>query len=153
MVLHQTGDKPLSQPMMAYFTDAYLRHSTPMRSNRDSSHNLFLNPAFHYTDVIMGAMESQITGVSIVHSTVSSGADQGKHKSSTSLAFVWRSHRWPVHSPHKGPVTWKIFPFDDVIMRYLATVIMYAWRMRMSLRWLSIFDFIEIIQKCSDKTW
>ena len=25
-------------------------------------------------------------------------------------------HRWPVYSPHKGPVTWKMFPFDDVIM-------------------------------------
>ena len=25
-------------------------------------------------------------------------------------------HRWPVNSPHKGPVTWKIFPFDDVVM-------------------------------------
>ena len=26
-------------------------------------------------------------------------------------------HRWPVNSPHKGPVTRKMFPFDDVIMR------------------------------------
>ena len=25
-------------------------------------------------------------------------------------------HRWPVNSPHKGPVTRKMFPFDDVIM-------------------------------------
>ena len=25
-------------------------------------------------------------------------------------------HRWPVDSPHKGPVTRKMFPFDDVIM-------------------------------------
>ena len=25
-------------------------------------------------------------------------------------------HRWPVNSPHKEPVTRKIFPFDDVIM-------------------------------------
>ena len=25
-------------------------------------------------------------------------------------------HRWPVKSPHKGPVTRKMFPFDDVIM-------------------------------------
>ena len=24
----------------------------------------------------------------------------------------------PVNSPHKGPVTWKMFPFDDVIMRF-----------------------------------
>ena len=37
-------------------------------------------------------------------------------KSSTSLAFVWEIHRWPVNFPHKGPVTRKMFPFDDVIM-------------------------------------
>ena len=32
------------------------------------------------------------------------------------LAFVWGIHRWPVNSPHKWPVTQKMFPFDDVIM-------------------------------------
>ena len=26
-------------------------------------------------------------------------------------------HRWSVNSQHKGPVTWKLFPFDDVIMK------------------------------------
>ena len=25
-------------------------------------------------------------------------------------------HRWPVNSSHKGPITRKMFPFDDVIM-------------------------------------
>ena len=44
------------------------------------------------------------------------GADQRKHQSSESLAFVRRIHRWPVNSPHKGPATAKMFPFDDVIM-------------------------------------
>ena len=44
------------------------------------------------------------------------GADQRKHQSTASLAFVKGIHRWPVNSPHKGPVTWKMFPFDDVIM-------------------------------------
>ena len=39
-----------------------------------------------------------------------------KYQCSASLAFVWRIHWWPVNSPHKWPVTWKIFPFDDVIM-------------------------------------
>ena len=33
-----------------------------------------------------------------------------------SLAFVRGIHGWPVNSPHKGPVTRKMFPFDDVIM-------------------------------------
>ena len=43
-------------------------------------------------------------------------ADRRKHQNSTSLAFVRGIQRWPVNSPHKGPVTRKIFPFDDVIM-------------------------------------
>ena len=32
------------------------------------------------------------------------------------LAFVRGIHQWPVNSPHKGPATRKMFPFDDVIM-------------------------------------
>ena len=51
-----------------------------------------------------------------VYSTVNSGADQRKHQSSASLAFVRGIHRWPMNFPHKGPVTRKKFPFDDVIM-------------------------------------
>ena len=64
----------------------------------------------------MGAMASQITGVSIVYLTVCLGVDQRKHQSSASLAFVRGINRWPVNSSHKGPVTRKMFPFDDVIM-------------------------------------
>ena len=64
----------------------------------------------------MRAMASQITGFPIVYSTVCSGPDQRKHQSSASLAFVRGIHRWPVNSPHKWPVTRKMFPFDDVIM-------------------------------------
>ena len=70
----------------------------------------------HYTDVIMSAMASQITSVSIVLSTVCSGADQRKHQSSVSLAFVKAIHRSTVNSPHKGTVTRKMLPFNDVIM-------------------------------------
>ena len=39
-----------------------------------------------------------------------------KHQSSASLAFVRGIHRWPVNSPRKWPVKWKMFPFDNVIM-------------------------------------
>ena len=70
----------------------------------------------HYSDVIMGAMASQITSHSIIYSTGYSGADQRKHQSYASLAFVRGIHRWPVNSPHKCPVARKMFPFDDVIM-------------------------------------
>ena len=70
----------------------------------------------HYSDVIMVTIASQITSVSIVCLTVSTGADQRKHQSSLSLAFVRGIHRGPVNSPRKWPVTRKMFPFDDVIM-------------------------------------
>ena len=70
----------------------------------------------HYSEVTIGAMAPQITGVSSVYSTVCSGTDQRKHQSSASLAFVRRVHRGLVNSPHKGQVTRKMFPFDDVIM-------------------------------------
>ena len=72
--------------------------------------------SWHYNDVIMSVMVSQITSLMIVYSTFYSGEDQRKHQSSTSLAFVWRIHRWPLNSRHKWPVTRKMFPFDDVIM-------------------------------------
>ena len=72
--------------------------------------------ANHYDDVIMSAIASQITSLTIVYSAVYPGADQSKYQSSASLAFVWGIHRGPVNSPHKWPVMRKMFPFDDVIM-------------------------------------
>ena len=73
----------------------------------------------------MDSIASQITSLTIVYSTVPSGADQSKHQSSASLAFVWEIHRSPVNFPHKWPVTQKMFPFDDVIMGVqLASAIM-----------------------------
>ena len=49
-----------------------------------------------YNDVIIGAMASQITSLTIVYSSIYSGADQRKHQSSASLASVREStgHRW-----------------------------------------------------------
>ena len=64
----------------------------------------------------MSTMASKITGVAIVCLTACSGADQRKRQSSASPTFVWGIHRWPVNSPHKGPETRKMFPFNDVIM-------------------------------------
>ena len=71
---------------------------------------------YHYIDVIMTTIASQITSLMVVYLTVYSDADQRKHQSSASLAFVWGIHRGPVNSPHKWPVTRKMFPFDDAIM-------------------------------------
>ena len=52
----------------------------------------------HYSDVILGVIASQITSLTIVYSTVYSDADQRKHQSSASLAFVRGIHRGPVNS-------------------------------------------------------
>ena len=90
-------------------------------SHRMCKWNTVYQISLHYNDVIMGAMTSQITSLMIVYSIVCSGADQ-KHQSSASLAFVWGIHHWLVNSPHKGPVTRKIFPFDDGIMLNHASV-------------------------------
>ena len=50
----------------------------------------------HYSDVIIGAMASKTTGVSIVSPTVCSGAYQIKHQTSVSLASGRGIHQWPV---------------------------------------------------------
>ena len=67
-------------------------------------------------DVMMGAIASQITSLTIVYATVHSDADQRKHQSSASLAFMRGIHRGPMNSPHKGLVTRKMFPCDDIVM-------------------------------------
>ena len=77
-----------------------------------------LRHRLHCSDVIMSVMAYQITGDSLVCSILCSGADQRKHQSSASLAFVREIHRSPVDSPLKGPVTRKMLSFDDIIMRY-----------------------------------
>ena len=61
--------------------------------------------SIHYVDVLMSTISSQINSLTTVYSTVYSDADQRKHQSSASLAFV---HQWAV--------TRKMFPFHDVIM-------------------------------------
>ena len=80
----------------------------------------------YYSDVKMGTMASQMTSLTIVYP----GADQRKQHSSASLAFVLGIHRSPVNSPHKWPVTRKMFPFDDVIM----SVEQDSWHRMASLR-------------------
>ena len=81
--------------------------------------------AGHYYDILMGAMASQITSFTSVNSIVYCGTNQRKHQSSASLAFVSGIHRW--HSPHKGPVTRKMIPFDDVIMRVPFQISLDIW--------------------------
>ena len=68
----------------------------------------------HYNNVIIGAMASRLC--TQPYSTVCSDADQRKHQSSASLAFVRGIYQWPVNFLHKGPVIRKTFPLDDIIM-------------------------------------
>ena len=75
----------------------------------------------HYNDVIIGAIASQIISLTIVYATVYSDADK-KYQSSASLAFVRGISRRPVNSPHKWPVTRKMFPFDDVIIFFSVSI-------------------------------
>ena len=70
----------------------------------------------------MTTVASQITSLTVVYTIGYSGADQRKHQSSASLAIVQGIHRRPVNSPHKWPVTRKMFPFHDVIMKTLWTL-------------------------------
>ena len=88
---------------------------------------------YHYCDVVMGAMATQITSFTIAYSSVYSGADQRKHQSSASLAFVRGIHRWPMNSPHKGSVTRKVFSFDVVIMPKAKT-----WQHQQHIFWRDI---------------
>ena len=82
-------------------------------SHQAPSHGLNQYWAFHY---IMSMVAFQIAGFSIVCSSICSGTDQRNHQSSASLAFVRRIHRSPADSLHKGPVMWKMFPFDNIII-------------------------------------
>ena len=88
----------------------------------------------HYADVIKSLLASQITSLTIVYSPVCSGTYERKHQSSASLAFVRGIHRGPVNSPHKWPVTRKLFPFDGVIMRFPSSQKMFCCHLGIRLR-------------------
>ena len=126
----------------------------------------------HYDDDILGAIASQITSLTIFYSTVYSDADQIKHQSSASLAFATWIDRGPVNSPHKWPVTRKMFPFDDVIMafrghndtsvariildmcsanerrRYNVTLSLFCWVHTQNNPYLVTFEIIDCQRKC-----
>ena len=83
-----------------------------MKGNFEHPHKLWdvnVNETLHYTDVIMTTMVSQITSLTVVYSTVYSDADQRKHQSSASLAFVWGIHRDRWIPRTKGQLRGKCF--------------------------------------------
>ena len=112
--------------------------------------NLLWTRRIHYSDVTMGTMASQITSLAIVYWTVYSGVDK-KHRNSASLAFVRGIHWWPMNSPHKWPVTRKMFPFDDVIMYCIKTrKTCTIWRLHSCYQCiLRLLYYISLIKRCN----
>ena len=72
--------------------------------------------AFHCSDVIMSAMASQITGVSIVWLTVCTCTYQRKYQRSASLALCEGNPPVTSGFPSQRASNTEMFPFDDVIM-------------------------------------
>ena len=90
----------------------------------------------------MDIMASQITSLTIAFSTFYSGADQRKHQSSASLAFVRGIHWWPVNTPHKWPVTLNFFPFDDVILKIACESAVHIWERQILSSFVIIANYI-----------
>ena len=70
----------------------------------------------HYNDVMMGGMASHIASLTIVYSTVYSRRRSTKTSELHVTGLCVRNSPVTGEFPHKGPVTRKMFPFDDVIM-------------------------------------
>ena len=89
--------------------------------------SLFKSMEIHYNDVIISAMASQITGLMIVTQLfiqpqikgmiwflsqsipIQIDGDSLQWRRQNKRDSVSNHHRWPVNSPHKGPVTRKMF--------------------------------------------
>ena len=103
----------------------------------------------HYSNFIMGAMASQITSLTIVYSTVHSGADQRKHQSSASLAFYAENSPVTSEFPAQMASNAETFPFDDVIMsnkiRILPTVIKVSPDYFLSFRWENNSGILSVL--------
>ena len=102
--VNKRDPRPLFEPILSKIPDVCIK---------DCARRMWMSLTITVT---MGTMVSQITSLTNVYSTIYSDADQRKHQSSASLAFVRGIHRGSVNSPHKWPVTRKMFPVDDVIM-------------------------------------
>ena len=102
-----------SEPKNSVGSEITVMNSMGLRSWENP---VTLKLGLQHLDSIMSTVASQIISLTIVYSTVYSDADQNNYQSPASLAFVRGIHRGPVNSPHKWPVTRKMFPFHDVIM-------------------------------------
>ena len=90
-------------PVYCVYLTFFINPLTPGRYGR------YHKCLIHYADVIMIEIASQITSHTVVYSTVYSDADQRKHQSSASLAFVWGIHRDRWIPRTKGQLRGKCF--------------------------------------------
>ena len=102
----------------------------------------------------MGAIASQISSLTIVYLTVYSDADQSKHQSSASLAFVREIHRGPVNLPHNGHTVGSL---NADILRHNADIIsatLKLWgKLDENVSWVNTFHLVLIyLFILSDKT-
>ena len=145
MAWRRPGDKPLSEPMMvSLLTHICVTRPQWVKSQASRVHRLTAcsvygmqwrtvsyvpttNSSVHTIPPPLGrkgivwALQWRHTGRDGAsdhqpHDCLLKRLLKKKHQSSAPLACVKGIHRWPVNSPHKGPVTRKMFPFDDVIM-------------------------------------
>ena len=111
--------------------------------------HLSISDCFHYNDIIMGTMASQITSLTIVYSTVYSGVDQIKHQSSAFLALAlcgeFTGDRWIPRT--NGQWRGKMFPFDDVIMLWYSPLFALVWDRFCSCsgEWFAVAGSVEAI--------
>ena len=101
-------------------------------------------PPPHHIDVIMTTMTSQITSFTVVYSTVYSDADQRKHQSSASLAFVSGIHR----SHTKDQLRGKCFHLMTSSCLKLDEATMVLYWLAQVICWVPF-----IFTKCSRLSW
>ena len=132
-LLHKEWISPITLKGIASITGSIYAYSIPW------------NHSYHYDDVIMGAIASLITSLTIVYSTVYSDADQRTHQSSASLAFVCGIHRGSVNSPHKWPLTRKMMT-SSCLVSFSSMVNIYPpwWRHQMEIFW-RYWPFVRVI--------
>ena len=113
MVWSRTGDKPLSKPMMAKFTDAYIATRTHWCNGKLAYKN-FATLQWRHNERDDASNHQPLD---YLLNRLFKAQIKENIKAPHHWPFVWGNHRSPVNSPHKGPVTRKMVPFDDVIMK------------------------------------
>ena len=131
--------------------DCFVEHSVPGGFCPESAPYHWHAAFLHYGDVRMGAIASQITSLAIVYSAFYSGADQRKHQSSASLAFVWGNHRDRWIPRTKGQLRGKCF---HLMTSSWPCYVPYRWLIyfhRYTFPWLCVWEGCIVILLAHDK--